>query len=565
MISDEEKDLYIKSKIKDGNIPPKINDLFENSLKIIEEKGEKNMEENIENNKQEPKKKRKALRAIISIAACAVIALSGGNIYATTKGYDNVFFMIKEWIMQSTETDDKDKILSDRDITISYQPIQITDNICVLISKMQIKDGKANIALSVKRSDVENDDGLPLKYKVYNMKKDILCEQTSEEDSTSKVAIYEDNLILENYSEQDTVLDLEIYKSNGELITTLYIDLENKEINVIGSGKYLEQISEIELKKFLEEITELPPAGKKYNKVNCIDIPNISYSNGNYTVTYTYCFLVSDSLFEIKDINKVEIYQNTIVIKLKENEESQEFEKVSIGEPIIIQKVEIEEGGITVVYGDVNCDGIVNNDDVDYLLKHLANWQGYELTEQGWVNADVNISGKIDATDVLIIQRHLANLEGYETLPYVEKATLYGDANCDGVVNNADVEYIQKYVLQVYELTEQGRLNADVNLDEKVDSIDALIILRHLENIVGYETLPYVKEETLYGDANCDGKVNNEDIECLQKYILQGYELTEQGRINADVNISGKIDATDVLIIQRHLANIEGYETLPHK
>ncbi len=237
MISDEEKDLYIKSKIKDGNIPPKINDLFENSLKIIEEKGEKNMEENIENNKQKPKKKRKALRAIISIAACAVIALSGGNIYATTKGYDNVFFMIKEWIMQSTETDDKDKILSDRDITISYQPIQITDNICVLISKMQIKDGKANIALSVKRSDVENDDGLPLKYKVYNMKKDILCEQTSEEESTSKVAIYEDNLILENYSEQDTVLDLEIYKSNGELITTLYIDLENKEINVIGSGK----------------------------------------------------------------------------------------------------------------------------------------------------------------------------------------------------------------------------------------------------------------------------------------------------------------------------------------
>ena len=270
-------------------------------------------------------------------------------------------------------------------------------------------------------------------------------------------------------------------------------------------------------------------------------------------------------MFEIKDINKVEIYQNTIVIKLKENEESQEFEKVSIGEPIIIQKVEIEEGGITVVYGDVNCDGIVNNDDVDYLLKHLANWQGYELTEQGWVNADVNISGKIDATDVLIIQRHLANLEGYETLPYVEKATLYGDANCDGVVNNADVEYIQKYVLQVYELTEQGRLNADVNLDEKVDSIDALILLRHLENIVGYETLPYVKEATLYGDANCDGKVNNEDIECLQKYILQGYELTEQGRINADVNISGKIDATDVLIIQRHLANIEGYETLPHK
>ena len=106
--------------------------------------------------------------------------------------------------------------------------------------------------------------------------------------------------------------------------------------------------------------------------------------------------------------------------KLKENEESQEFEKVSIGEPIIIQKVEIEEGGITVVYGDVNCDGIVNNDDVDYLLKHLANWQGYELTEQGRLNADVNLDEKVDSIDALIILRHLENIVGYETLPYTK-------------------------------------------------------------------------------------------------------------------------------------------------
>ena len=179
--------------------------------------------------------------------------------------------MIKDWITQSTETDKKDKILSDRDITISYQPIQITDNISILISKMQIKDNDAKLFVSVRRNDVEKEGELPLNYKIYNLKKNILCDQNSKEDSNSKESIFEDELIIKNYSQQDTILDFEIYKPNGELLTTLYINLEDKEINVVGMGEYLEKISEIELKKFLESITELPKAGKKY-KVYTDDI-----------------------------------------------------------------------------------------------------------------------------------------------------------------------------------------------------------------------------------------------------------------------------------------------------
>lgn len=357
MVSDKEKDLYIKSNIKDGKIPHKIDELFENQLKIIGgEKMEENINETINEEKQQkPKKKGKALKIILSVAACAVLALGGGNIYATTKGYDNVFFMIKDWITQSTETDKKDKILSDRDITISYQPIQITDNISILISKMQIKDNDAKLFVSVRRNDVEKEGELPLNYKIYNLKKNILCDQNSKEDSNSKESIFEDELIIKNYSQQDTILDFEIYKPNGELLTTLYINLEDKEINVVGMGEYLEKISEIELKKFLESITELPKAGKKYNSVNCIDIPNISYSNGIYTTTYTYCFLVN-SLFDIQDTSKIDIYQNTAVIKLKESNGTKEFELVSIGQPIQIQKAEIPEGNLSsLLYGDVNC------------------------------------------------------------------------------------------------------------------------------------------------------------------------------------------------------------------
>ena len=47
-MNNEEKDIYIRTKIKDKNIPEKIDELFNNSINLVECKGE-NIEEN--NNK----------------------------------------------------------------------------------------------------------------------------------------------------------------------------------------------------------------------------------------------------------------------------------------------------------------------------------------------------------------------------------------------------------------------------------------------------------------------------------------------------------------------------------
>lgn len=77
----------------------------------------------------------------------------------------------------------------------------------------------------------------------------------------------------------------------------------------------------------------------------------------------------------------------------------------------------------------------------------------------------------------------------------------------------------------------------------KIDDADALIILRHIEGMAGYETLP-VKPSTsvLYGDVNCDGVVDNADVEYLTRHLANWpeYELTEQGALNADVDCNGK-------------------------
>lgn len=373
MDRDEEKDLFIKAKLKDGYIPEKIDNLFNNSAQIFENERGKNMKENT----HKPRKNQIILKRIVGIAACAVIALGGGQIYASTQGYDNIFFMIKEWIAPSQEVQGKEEILSDRDITISYQPIQITENIRIVISKMQIKDNETKIILSVNRNDINKNDGLPLSYKVYNSDKKVLCEKISSKDNNLTSSTYQEELILEEYSKEDKVINLEIYKINNELISTISIDLENREINVLGQEEYIEKLSEIELKKFLGSISKQHIADSTTG--TCIDITNISYSGGYYTITYTYCFLGEKSLFDI-DINKIDIYQNTVAIKLKNDETDTKFEVISMEEPIIIQKNESPINNIgTELWADFGGTfGLKNayNNGIEINPKEWETWTG---------------------------------------------------------------------------------------------------------------------------------------------------------------------------------------------
>ncbi len=64
----------------------------------------------------------------------------------------------------------------------------------------------------------------------------------------------------------------------------------------------------------------------------------------------------------------------------------------------------------TRLYGDVNCDGIVNEEDVTHLERYLAHWEGYELTEQGNLNADVDCSGNLNPKRLCNISKTFSKL-----------------------------------------------------------------------------------------------------------------------------------------------------------
>ena len=72
--------------------------------------------------------------------------------------------------------------------------------------------------------------------------------------------------------------------------------------------------------------------------------------------------------------------------------------------------------------------------------------------------------------------------------------------------------------------------------------------------------------DTLVGDVNNDGSVDNLDRLTLTRYLANWKDYTEDmiNKIGADVNCDGSIDNLDRLVLTRHLANWSGYGELPY-
>ena len=127
-----------------------------------------------ENNKKKNKTK---VVVITCIIVAILLGIGGAHVYASTHGYGNVFFLIKYLVTgEKPEITDKNELLSDRDITLSYEPINLTENIKIQIRNIQIKDNKAKLVIGV--SEKEKNNTTPLKYKVYNESDKLICMTT---------------------------------------------------------------------------------------------------------------------------------------------------------------------------------------------------------------------------------------------------------------------------------------------------------------------------------------------------------------------------------------------------
>ncbi|MBO4293583.1 MAG: hypothetical protein J5881_04275 [Clostridia bacterium] len=201
-------------------------------------------------------KKKKAKVAVITLSTIVVLFL-GLQVYASTNGYGNVFFMIKNLITTGNPAGNQE-IFSDKDITLSYKSIDLAEGLKIQANRLEIKDGKTKIFLSVKSQDAEP---LPLKYETITNSNDGKSTTTKINTTGQKPEeteyIYYDDIIELSYEvkESDTIV-LKISDSKDKELRTLEINLETREITVRGE-KDFEKISQIELKKYLSLFSEL--------------------------------------------------------------------------------------------------------------------------------------------------------------------------------------------------------------------------------------------------------------------------------------------------------------------
>ena len=123
---DNEKDLYIKEKLQNDKLISKNADDIINKFFDMEDVKMKNNNDN-----QNKKIKSKKIlfsdkwKKILVTAASLMVIFGVANVYASTKGYGNIFFLIKYLITgENSYVTGKDEILTDsEDLTISLSPL----------------------------------------------------------------------------------------------------------------------------------------------------------------------------------------------------------------------------------------------------------------------------------------------------------------------------------------------------------------------------------------------------------------------------------------------------------
>ena len=96
----------------------------------------------------------------------------------------------------------------------------------------------------------------------------------------------------------------------------------------------------------------------------------------------------------------------------------------------------------------------------------------------------------------------------------------------------------------------EARINADVNLDGKIDKKDINLLNLYVAN--WKIELPYTKEK--YGDVNLDGNINLRDVTLINQVVNNKKTIDAEARINADINLDGVVNSKDHSILKKYLA-----------
>ena len=377
----DEKDLFIQEKMKkDIFVSKKYDDTFE---KII--KGDFKMENKNETNTMPEKSKKGLFKWAVTVAAC-VLLFGGANIYATTQGYDNIFFMIKNMIApeESVTVNNKNEILSDRDITISYSNIEIAKGLKMQINKLTIQDNQAKLYI---RIDQRESEGTYIsKFVVKDITDNKNVQLGMNEETVNKDPItYTECILLSNVTSDVKKLEVELYDENDKKVTTAQIDILNREIILESeeNTSSFKKLPETELKEILGLLAHLYKENEEDNlqdKIFEMAVKLVKNTDGEATKEN-----VSKAMEELAGVKLNDNNENGNIAKtIKFDEETQKYvyTSIEIDSPLVFDISElIYNNGIysaTIVYSMPTFE--------DYEEGRVDQLSKYEMTLQFKLN-----------------------------------------------------------------------------------------------------------------------------------------------------------------------------------
>ena len=263
------------------------------------------------------------------------------------------------------------------------------------------------------------------------------------------------------------------------------------------------------------------------------DNPNYGYIN-DYTVTKAFNSNNKYGIIYVITLTNTKETGNLEIIK-----QDKEANRTLQGMSFKIKKTYVFKED----RADVNGEGGITISDVTDIQLYILYRIEFGMQPNGI--GDVNNNGIINDKDIEYIQRHL--------LKQIEPFGL-GDINTDGYINYEDKAYIEQYLIGG-ELSEEEKSRADINRDGYINDKDFKAIEQYLD--VPGNARELSEEEKLRADVNQDKLIDQHDITIIDRYIeTEKYNIQPHGI--GDVNDDGVINTTDANLIQMRLA---GYKT----
>lgn len=173
---------------------------------------------------------------------------------------------------------------------------------------------------------------------------------------------------------------------------------------------------------------------------------------------------------------------------------------------------------------------------------------------------DLNMNKVVDQADIDLFNKYLLGngtlnskqavladfdhdsvLDSFDMIFLKRKFNKRFDLNGDGTVNNQDRALQQYYIVKQGKKAELKQ-RSDVNNDGVIDEADAIEMRNYLQKYCGLTASSYYR----MGDLNRDGKLNNNDLTLLYNHLNAGHNFTTIQKQLADFDNNGIVDSNDL-------------------